>query len=124
MPDRPPLDFAALNIGEMSRLLADSAISSGELVEFYLDRIARRDPKLHAFAHVFGETPRRATEAADVERLTGRASGPLHGVPIALKDGFHCSGFATRLGRAPIQARRRKTVLPRHVFRSRILRHP
>lgn len=98
MPKRPSPNFADMDLAEISRLLADNAVSSTELVEFYLDRISRLDSKLHAFAQVFDSAARRAAEAADLERLAGRATGPLHGIPIAVKDVFHCSGSPTRAG--------------------------
>ena len=65
--------------------MASGALSSVELTEAYLDRIGRLDPLLHAVI----ETNPAALEIAarrDAERRAGRSRGPLHGIPVLLKD--------------------------------------
>src|SRR5579862_9573223 len=68
-----------------------SEISTGRLspiaaVEGFLARIAAQNQQLHAYIAVYDDTARLAAEAADKAIRSGHAVGPLHGVPIALKD--------------------------------------
>ena len=65
--------------------MASGAFSSGELTEAYLRRIERLDPLLHALIETNPEAPAIA-DRRDAERRAGRARGPLHGIPILLKD--------------------------------------
>ena len=60
-----------------------------------LDRIARRDPELHAFITVYRDDARLAAEAADRASRSGHGIGPLHGIPIALKDLVDLEGRVT-----------------------------
>ena len=73
-------------VHELARLLASRELSPVDLVDAYLARIARHDPKLHAFTEVYAEDARLAARGADAAIRSGHAVGPLHGVPIALKD--------------------------------------
>jgi aspartyl-tRNA(Asn)/glutamyl-tRNA(Gln) amidotransferase subunit A len=71
------------------RLAADIAarrLSPVDLVDAYLQRIAALDGKLHAFVTVNAANARLAAEAADKAIRAGHAVGPLHGIPIAVKD--------------------------------------
>lgn len=81
---------------EQVRLVADREVSSRELVDAALDRIRRLDPQLNAFATVLDEEAR--AEAADRDAATER--GPLHGVPIAVKEENDVAGLPTRYGGA------------------------
>ena len=64
----------------------------------YLGRIASLDHRLHAFVEVYRDDALAAAEAADRERDAGRASGVLHGLPIAIKDLVHLRGRRTTAG--------------------------
>ena len=68
------------------------------LVEALLARIAAHNPKLHAYIDVYGDDARLAAEAADKAIRAGHAVGPLHGVPIALKDLIDIEGRVTTGG--------------------------
>src|SRR5712671_4590841 len=71
------------------RLAADIAVrrlSPVDIVEALLSRIEAQNPKLHAFIDVYAGDARLAAEAADKAIRSGHMVGPLHGVPIALKD--------------------------------------
>ena len=68
------------------------------LVEFYLNRVERLNGKLNAFVRVFAHEARLAAVALDNERQSGHVRGPLHGLPIAVKDIFHCAGHPTQAG--------------------------
>src|SRR5258705_6617021 len=83
------------------RLAADIAVrrlSPVDIVEALLSRIEAQNPKLHAFIDVYASDARLAAEAADRAIRSGHAVGPLHGVPIALKDLVDLEGRVTTGG--------------------------
>ncbi len=82
----------------MSEKLARGEISSAKITDACLARIAEHDGKLGAFACVFENEARAAAEAADKLRAGGDEIGPLHGIPVAVKDLFHVHGHATQAG--------------------------
>src|ERR687897_35724 len=94
------------------KLAADIAarrLSPVEVVEAYLARIETHGAKLHAFTDVYAADARLAAEAADKAIRAGNAVGPLHGVPIAVKDLVEMAGRVTT-GGASIWRERRSTV--------------
>lgn len=82
----------------LARQLAEGALSSRELATAYLHRIAALDERLHAFVDVYRDSALAAARDADRERQAGTLRGPLHGLPIALKDLLHIRGRATTAG--------------------------
>jgi aspartyl-tRNA(Asn)/glutamyl-tRNA(Gln) amidotransferase subunit A len=87
-----------MTIAEAGGLLRQGGISSAELVEESLRRIRELDPALNAFLTVTEEAARRAARAADAELARGLDRGPLHGVPVAVKDLFETRGVRTTGG--------------------------
>ena len=79
-------DLTELPVHQLTQQLAARKLSPVELTEAYLARIAAQEPKLHAFVEVYDEEARLAARAAESAIRSGHALGPLHGVPIALKD--------------------------------------
>src|ERR1700716_3866720 len=80
------------------RLAAEIAarrLSPVDIVEALLSRIEAQNPKLHAFIDVYAGDARLAAEAADKAIRSGHMVGPLHGVPIALKDLIDLAGRGT-----------------------------
>jgi aspartyl-tRNA(Asn)/glutamyl-tRNA(Gln) amidotransferase subunit A len=73
-------------------------LSPVDLVDALLERIRTQDRKLHAFVEVYAEEARFAAEAADKAIRSGHAIGPLHGIPIALKDLIEIEGRVTTGG--------------------------
>src|SRR6516164_2322948 len=73
-------------------------LSPVDLVGALLERIRTGDPKLHAFVEVYTEDARLAAEAAEKAIRSGHAIGPLHGIPIALKDLIEIKGKVTTGG--------------------------
>src|ERR1051325_32358 len=78
--------------------IAARRLSPVDAVEAMLARIAAHNRKLHAFIDVYADDARLATEAADKAIRAGHAVGPLHGVPIALKDLIDIEGRVTTGG--------------------------
>ena len=81
-------------LAEQARALADRRFSSVELAHYYLDRIARLDPRLNSFISVCPELALAQATAADAARARGEA-GPLTGLPYANKDIFCTAGVKT-----------------------------
>ncbi|WP_218029904.1 amidase [Streptomyces rishiriensis] len=88
---------------EQSRALAAGEISSRELVELYLERIATHNTALNAVVTLDPERARREAGEADAARAAGRDLGPLHGVPITVKDSFETAGMRTVCGRTDLK---------------------
>ncbi len=95
-----PEDLHYLSLDEVARRLKARSLSSVEATTAMLDRIDRLDPKLKSYARV---TPERALADAarrDAETAAGKPCGPLHGVPIAVKDLCNTAGVVTAAGMA------------------------
>lgn len=86
-----PTDPTELTLAEASRLLRDGDVGAVELVEAYLARIGRWDPRYQAFNTVVSRVALESARAAD--RARGR--GPLTGVPLAIKDNYFTAGVRT-----------------------------
>ena len=80
---------------ELGAALRTRALSPVELVDAQLDRIGRIDPTLNAFIRVDAEGARAAARAADREIAAGHWRGPLHGVPVGIKDIIDVAGLPT-----------------------------
>ncbi|HEX8665407.1 MAG TPA: amidase [Beijerinckiaceae bacterium] len=85
-------DPTSLPVHELSAAIQALRLSPIDLVEAYLTRIEAREPKLKAFVEIYAEDARLAAEAADKAIRSGHAVGPLHGIPIALKDLIEIEG--------------------------------
>jgi amidase len=83
---------------EAARLVAAGQVSSRELTESVLDHIAAVNPGLNAVTEVAAEAALAAADGADRRRAAGEALGPLHGVPITIKDAFDVAGLHTTWG--------------------------
>src|SRR5256885_12859742 len=77
---------------QLAAEIAARRLSPVDIVEAFLARIARLDGKLHAYIDVYGDDARLAAEAADKAIRSGHSVGPLHGIPIALKDLIEIEG--------------------------------
>lgn len=84
-----------LTASEASRAFAARTLSPVELLDALLARIATLNPVLHAFIRLDAETARDAAHAAEREIAAGRIRGPLHGVPIGVKDIIDVAGLPT-----------------------------
>jgi aspartyl-tRNA(Asn)/glutamyl-tRNA(Gln) amidotransferase subunit A len=84
-----------LTIAEAARLIEQRELSPVELVDSRLARIQRFDGKLHSFIRVLADEARAAARTAEAEIAAGKYRGPLHGIPIGLKDIYETAGVAT-----------------------------
>jgi aspartyl-tRNA(Asn)/glutamyl-tRNA(Gln) amidotransferase subunit A len=84
-----------LTIAEAAALIENKQLSPVELIESRLARIERLDGRLHSFIRVEAEAARAAARAAEAEIMAGRWRGPLHGIPIGLKDIYETKGVPT-----------------------------
>ncbi len=98
-PATPPTDFNVVEAGipEIQVALQSGRLTSRQLTEKYLERIATYEDRLNAIVTV---NPRALAEAdaMDKERAAGKVRGPLHGIPIALKDNIHTAALRTTGG--------------------------
>src|SRR5436853_4998994 len=83
---------------QLAAEIAARRLSPVDIVEAFLARIAALDGKWHAYIDVYGDDARLAAEAADKAIRSGHSVGPLHGVPIALKDLIDLEGRVTTGG--------------------------
>lgn len=90
-----------MGLQEVARLIASSDVSPVELTHRMLDRIAKLDARLKSYATVMAEQALAAARAAEQEIRAGKYRGPLHGVPIAVKDLCYSSGVRT-MGGTPV----------------------
>jgi len=95
-----------LNLTELRALMQRGDLSSGELVDMLLNRIARADPTLHAFTEVHASQARALAVAADQARSARLPLGLLHGLPVVLKDLLEVEGQVCTLGSAHFLDRR------------------
>jgi aspartyl-tRNA(Asn)/glutamyl-tRNA(Gln) amidotransferase subunit A len=88
-------DVAAMTLKEASEQLRRRAVSAVELTQACLKRIETYNPTLNAFITVTADQALTTAREMDAERQRGRWRGPLHGVPIALKDNLDTAGIRT-----------------------------
>ncbi|WP_077000447.1 amidase [Variovorax sp. KK3] len=93
----------------MGAMLRSGACSSVDLAEYTLQRIEQLDDRLHAFVGVYAKEALLAAQAADNQIRAGNWLGPLHGIPVALKDNVDLAGRPTTAG---------STLLANHVATS------
>jgi len=100
-------DPCFLTVAEAAALIAAKRLSPVELTRAYLDRIERFDGTLHAYVRVLPHEALAAAHAAEAEIAAGHYRGPLHGIPIGLKDIYDTAAVPTEggsklcLGRVP-----------------------
>src|ERR671921_2122347 len=80
---------------EAARAIASRELSPVELMRALLDRIERLDPKLNVFIRLDGDAAMAAACAAQAEIASGHPRGPLHGVPVGIKDIIDVAGLPT-----------------------------
>ncbi len=96
-------DHTKLSIREAGDLVRRKAISPVELTRACLQRIERLNPTLNAFITVTAEQAMAQAREAEAEVRHGRWRGPLHGIPVGLKDNIDTAGVRTTLASAVFQ---------------------
>jgi len=95
MKDNELCWLSAAELGERS---ARREVSPVEVVDAYLSRVERLNPHLNAFLTVMAEQARDAARRREAELMRGERRGPLHGVPVAVKDIVYTRGVRTTMG--------------------------
>ncbi|MFC5585109.1 amidase [Nitratireductor kimnyeongensis] len=80
------MDPSFASLVDLSKALSEGSLTSTTITSHYLERIARHDTALGAFVHVDAEKAMAMAEGLDRLRASGVVYGPLHGIPIAVKD--------------------------------------
>jgi aspartyl-tRNA(Asn)/glutamyl-tRNA(Gln) amidotransferase subunit A len=92
------VDLTALTIAEAARQIARKQLSPVELTQAALERISTLNQRLNAFITVLGDQALTTAQVAEREMMSGQKRGPLHGIPIALKDLCATKGVRTTAG--------------------------
>lgn len=90
-----PSDLTRLTLSEASQWLANRTVSAVELTQACLDRIEKFNRPLNAFITVTGEQALAVARQRDEQIRRGKRIGPLHGIPIAVKDNIDTAGVRT-----------------------------
>lgn len=95
-------DLAWLTAGQAAAALQAGVVRSIDLVEALLARIEQHNPSLNAIITLGAAQARRQAQAADKAYRQGQPVGPLHGIPITIKDSFETAGLSTVSGYPPL----------------------
>jgi Asp-tRNA(Asn)/Glu-tRNA(Gln) amidotransferase A subunit family amidase len=99
------MSLAALSLTEAAEHIRDGRIKSVDLVRDCLARVAEVDAEVQAWAFLDRDHLMRQAEAADLHRMHGRSLGPLHGLPVGIKDILDTHDMPTEFG-SPVWAGR------------------
>lgn len=91
-------DLPFASIHQLAALIQKKGLSPVELTTYYLERIARGDRRFNAYLTVMAERALAAARAAEIAVLGGHYLGPLHGIPLAIKDLIDLAGVPTTAG--------------------------
>ena len=91
-------DLTRLSASELARRIRAGEVSSQEVVEAHIRRIEAVNPRINAVVFPLFEQARVEAKAADEAQAQGKPLGPLHGVPITIKDQFLVKGTPSTWG--------------------------
>src|SRR4030095_6269228 len=89
---------ALMSLTAVAKAIASKQVSSREVTQSLLDRIAKWNPRLNAFMAIEAEDALKAADSADAALAKGGPKGPLHGVPMAHKDMYYDKGKVVTCG--------------------------
>lgn len=92
------MDIAFQSASELAAALRKKEVGSLELLDHYLERVDRLNPKINAVVTLDVERARRRAKEADDALARGEVLGPLHGLPMTIKDSFETEGIRTTSG--------------------------
>lgn len=92
------LDLATATAADLARAIAERAVSSRELLDLLLDRADRLNPAISAIVALDADRAMAAAQAADEATARGERAGPLHGLPMTVKDVWETQGLVTTSG--------------------------
>jgi amidase len=105
------LDLTKVSLDDLGAALAQKKVTSAQLVDAYLDRIDACNREVRAVISVHRAAAREARQL-DAERLAGKVRGPLHGVPVIIKDNIDLAGAVTTAGSFALADNRRAENAP------------
>ena len=90
--------LCAISIKEAADLISAHKVKPSELVEAHIERINATDDKLNSFVTILSESALQSSFIAEKEIMNGNYRGPIHGIPIGLKDLYDTAGTITTVG--------------------------
>ena len=91
-------DLARLSLAEAARLIEEKQVSPVDLVEASLERISAVDERLSSYITVYEDSARQVAKACETMMVAGHKLGPLHGIPLGIKDNIGLEGLRTTAG--------------------------
>ncbi|TMA60927.1 MAG: hypothetical protein E6J80_01385, partial [Deltaproteobacteria bacterium] len=91
-------ELAYVTAIELAQKIRQRAVSSREVLDHLLERVAKLDKGINSVVTIAAERARADADAADAALARGEVRGPLHGVPMTVKDSFQTAGMRTTSG--------------------------
>ena len=97
-------DLIFLSATDLARLIREKSVSSVEVVKAHLSRIEAVNPAVNAVVQLTTDTALEEARKSDRDLAYGQLKGPLHGVPMTIKDSFETRGVLTTAGTKGLEA--------------------
>src|SRR4030042_3910377 len=91
-------ELCYLSAGQLGRMIQKKEVSPVEVMDAHLARVETLEPKLNSFIAFLPEKAREEARKAENEILAGKYQGPLHGIPLGLKDLYYVKGIPNTAG--------------------------
>ena len=92
------LELCYMSAGDLSRLIQARQVSPVEVIDAHLERIESTEPILNSYITLLADSARDVARRAERQIVAGNYQGPLHGIPVGLKDLFNTAGVRTTSG--------------------------
>ena len=93
-----PLELCYMSAGQLSKVIESKEVSPVEVIDAHLTRIEATEPVLNSFITLLPDEARAAARRAEADIQRGNYRGPLHGIPVGLKDLYNTAGVRTTSG--------------------------